>query len=371
MGRFVEEKELLRLSLRQFEGEHILSVYCPLRDSRDLREAVRNLEEFLKKHHGSDSLEKNVREVIRYLSHYTPEGTKKGLAIFANVVHGFFEVYELPQPWKHTVVYGPFPYTRPLAAIFDEYPRIFLVLADRREARFFEIYMGEIREHESFSSEVPSRIRAGGWYGLEERRIARSIEQKVVHHFQDIADILVDHFRRLHFDALFVGLREEEYVLFERVLPSYLRGKLKGKVALGPKSDLAEIRALALQLEGMVREEEDRALVDRLLAMVGNADLATIGLASVLRAASFGACQAVVVEEGYRELGFLCSSCGMMALFPGTCELCGGEKRAVEDIVEELLEVVILQRGEVKYLFARDFLVSPVQHIGAFLRFQI
>lgn len=368
MGRFVEGEELERLSAKRFDGNCVLSVYCPLRSRGEHKEAIHRLESSL----GTlGDLERDVREVIRYLTHYFPEERTKGLAFFTSTAHDFFEVYELPQAWKYTLVYGSSPYVRPLTVIFGEYPRIFLVLADRREARFFEVYMGEVREHEPLSSDVPSRVRSGGWYGLEERRIARSIEQKVLHHFQDVVDVLVAHFRKHRFDVFFVGLRDEEYALFERILPSYLQGKLKGRVELGPKSELAEILSLAMQLEGMVREEEDNMLLDRLLTMVGNADLAIMGLPHVLRAASFGACQMVVVEEGYKEPGFLCVSCGTMALSGESCELCGGERKMVDDIVEEVLEAVVLQRGEVKYVFPRNPKASAIQHIGAFLRFQV
>lgn len=368
MGRFIEGEELERLSSKRFTEDCVLSVYCPLRGREDHKETVHRLEAFLST---SGSFEKDVRDIIRYLTHYFPGERTRGLAFFTSTAHGFFEVYELQQPWKYTVVYGSSPYVRPLAVIFGEYPRIFLVLADRREARFFEVYMGEVREHEPLSSDVPSKVRSGGWYGLEERRIARSIEQKVLHHFQDVVDVLVTHFRKHHFDVFFVGLRDEEYALFERILPSYLQGKLKGRVDLGPKSDLAEILSLAAQLEGMVREEEDNVLLNRLLTMVGNADLAVIGLPHVLRAASFGACQMVVVEEGYKEPGFLCASCGTMSLSGESCELCGGGRKMVGDIVEEVLEAVVLQRGEVKYVFPKNPKISAMQHIGAFLRFQV
>jgi len=371
MKRFVATGELSALSGRQTERGKVLSVYCSTGEGFPERVLTR-LEEFLERYRefeGREDLQRSIREAEHYLAHSAPK--KQGLALFVDATADFFEVYELPRPWKCTVVYGPSPYTRPLEVLLGEYRRIFLVPVDRREARFFEIFMGEIEEHEPFFSDVPSRVRAGGWYGLEERRIARSIEQKVVHHFQDVVDILLEHFRKGRFEVFFVGLREEDYALFERVLPSYLRERLKGRVTLDPKSGLAEISEVALSLERMVLEEEDHVLIDRLLTMVGNAASATIGLANVLRAASFGACQTVVVDESYREEGFLCPSCGTMTLAPSSCELCGGERRRVENIVEEVLEMVVLQRGEVKYVFASNPRLSEIQRIGAFLRFLI
>lgn len=43
----------------------------------------------------------------------------------------------------------------------------------------------------------------------------------------------------------------------------------------------------------------------------------------------------------------------------------------MENIVEEVLEMVVLQRGEVKCVFASNPRVSEIQRIGAFLRFLV
>jgi peptide subunit release factor 1 (eRF1) len=283
----------------------------------------------------------------------------------------FFEVYELPQPWKLTLSFGPYPYVKPLSAILDEYRRIFLVLVDHREARFFEVYIGEVREHEPYHFEVPQKVREGGWYGLDEWRIARSIKNKMLHHFQEISDILLDHFRQKRFEVLFVGIKGEDYFLFERVLHSYLKERLRGRVEVGPKSDFPEILETALKIEKEVLDEEDNLLINRLVTMVGNADLATVGIANVLRAVSFGACQVLVVDESYRESGFLCASCGTMALSEGACELCGQERERIDNVVEEMLELVVLQKGEIKYISPSNDKLGAIQRIGAFLRFQV
>ncbi|MGQ9621905.1 MAG: baeRF10 domain-containing protein [Candidatus Caldatribacteriaceae bacterium] len=374
MGRFIEADELLKLSSVYSQEGGILSLYYKVGGNRweDEVAALRTIIPQRYARFGEiESFKESLHFLFKRLSHYVPSPKTRSLAIFAGMKNDFFEVYELPQPWKLTLSFGPYPYVKPLSAVLDEYRRIFLVLVDHREARFFEVYMGETREHEPYRFEVPQKVREGGWYGLDEWRITRSMENKMLHHFQEISDILLDHFRQKHFEVLFVGVRGEDYFLFERVLHSYLRERLRGRVEVGPKSGFPEILETALKVEQGVLGEEDNLLINRLVTMVGNADLATVGIANVLRAVSFGACQVLVVDESYREPGFLCASCGTMALSEGTCELCGQERGRIDNVVEEMLELVVLQKGEVKYISSSNDRLGAIQRIGAFLRFQV
>ncbi len=374
MGRFIEADELLRLSSVHSQEGGILSLYCKVEGNR-WEDKVAMLRAIIPQRYASfgevEGFKESLHFLFKHLSHYLPSPKTRGLAIFARIKNDFFEVYELPQPWKLTLSFGPSPYVKPLSAIFDEYRRIFLVLVDHKGARFFEVYMGETREHEPYYFEVPQKIREGGWYGLDEWRITRSIENKMLHHFQEISDILLDHFRQKRFEVLFVGIKGEDYSLFERVLHSYLRERLRGRVEVSPKSEPSEILETALKIEREVLDEEDNRLINRLVTMVGNADLATVGIANVLRAVSFGACQMLVVDENYAEPGFLCASCKTMALSEGVCELCGQKRGRIDNVVEEMLELAVLQKGEVKYISSSNDRLGAIQRIGAFLRFQV
>ncbi|MGC8779189.1 MAG: hypothetical protein ACP5Q4_10990, partial [Candidatus Caldatribacteriaceae bacterium] len=316
-------------------------------------------------------MEKDLKRIEDFLRNdFEVRGRVKGLAIIASEANNFFRVYRLAQPVHSEVVVGPRPYIRPLLAVLDEHHRIMLAILDHREARLFEIYMGEILEHESYRSDTQGKVREGGWYGLEERRIARRIENQIFRHYKEVADILLEHFRLEHFEYLFVGIKEEEYPLFVNFLHTYLKGVLKGRVHVSPKDHINAIVAEALRAEKAVEEAEDQMILKRLLEVIGNKGLATSGLRNVLQAVNLGACQTLVVDEGYREKGFACTSCGFLSLESQKCAVCGGEMNPVEDLVERLMAEVLWQNGEVKYIASNSPDLEAIGRIGAFLRFK-
>jgi len=111
-------------------------------------------------------------------------GRMRGLVIIADGARDIFQVFRVAQPVKSQVVVDPDPYIRPLIAILDEYHRLMLALVDEREARLVEVYMGEVLEHEALQADIRGKVTKAGWYGLEERRIERSITNKIIRHYK-------------------------------------------------------------------------------------------------------------------------------------------------------------------------------------------
>ncbi|MEN3186036.1 MAG: hypothetical protein ABDK94_07545 [Atribacterota bacterium] len=317
-------------------------------------------------------VERDFKRIEGFLrSDFEVRGKVRGLVIVASDASNFFRVYHLPQSLPSAVFVGPNPYIRPFLAVLDEHRRIMLVVLDHREARFFEIYMGEILEYASYHSDTQGKVKEGGWYGLEERRIARHIENQIFRHYKEVADHLLEHFRLKHFEYLFVGTKEEEYPLFVNFLHTYLKGTLKGRIHLNPRDHINTIVKEALQAEKMIKEEEDRMIMERFLEVVGNKGLATFGLLNVLQAVNLGACQKLLVDEEYHEGGFVCRACGFLSLKPEPCALCGGEVVPVEDIVERVINEVFWQNGEVKHIASATPGLQNIERIAAFLRFRI
>lgn len=364
-GRGLVTSFYLNVDPRRFTRQQFLAVAHALLQEKLTFLRERFSEEF---HPGVERDFKRIEDFLR--NDFEVRGRVKGLVIIASDASNFFRVYRLAQPLQSGVIIGPNPYIRPLLAVLDEHRRIMLVVLDHREARLFEIYMGEILEHASHHSDTQGKVREGGWYGLEERRIARRIENQIFRHYKEVADLLWEHFRLGHFEYLFVGVKEEEYPLFVNFLHTYLKGVLKGRVHLSPKDHINTIVAEALRAEKMVEEEEDRMIMGRLLEVIGNKGLATFGLLNVVQAVNLGACQTLLIDEEYRESGFVCQACGFLSLKLEKCALCGEEVVPVEDIVERIIAEVLWQNGEVKYIASATPGLERVEHIAAFLRFK-
>jgi len=78
--------------------------------------------------------------------------------------------------------------------------------------------------------------------------------------------------------------------------------------------------------------------------------LAIKGVDSVLRAIPLGACRLLVVDEDYYVPGYLCQECAYLDLKEPNCAFCAKESLSVEDVIEEAMEEVLLQRGEIKHI---------------------
>ncbi|MDI3530401.1 MAG: peptide chain release factor subunit 1 [Candidatus Atribacteria bacterium] len=299
------------------------------------------------------------------------KGRTRGVAAFVNSEENLFRVFLLPQAAKNQIIFDPDPYLRPLTAILDEYHRLLVAIVDHRDARLFEVYMGEIMEHEEHKTNIRGKIKEGGWYGLEERRIERKIENQILQHYKEVAFACMEHFRKGHFDYLLVGIKKEDYPTFLNLLHSYLRTRVKGRLNLNPKDPINVIIEEALKAEQNIETEEDNQILQELMEKIGNDDLATSSLPNVLRTLHFGACQMVVVDEDFIQEGFVCPQCHYITLEKSDCPLCNLPSVEVEDIIDEIIEEVLLQGGEVKYIKTDNPLLEKIQRIGAFLRFKV
>ena len=283
------------------------------------RNLLREKQQVLEKEGWSEELLNKVREDFKRIedfvvNHFELKGRVRGLVIIADAARGFFQVYRVAQPVKSQIIVDPDPYIRPLIAILDEYHRLMLVLVDQREARLLEVYMGEILEYEAYYSDVRGKVKEGGWYGLEERRIERSIKNKVLRHYQKVADAILEHFRMGHFEYLFVGMKAEDYSLFFPLLHSYVQPRVKGRIDVSPKDNVSTIIETALQSERKIEEEEDNKILEHLVETLHRGGLATKGIDNVLRSIPLGACQVLVVDDNYHMPGYVCEDCAYLAL---------------------------------------------------------
>src|SRR4030042_3749318 len=122
-----------------------------------------------------ESLLQDLDKIGRFGTQGLPVWNAAGLAMFARTGAKFWEKLALPRGPPNHFIFDRSLYVRPLPSIMDEYRRICALLLDRQEARWSEVFMGEISLLDSLKSDVPSRVRAGGWQGSTSKRIERDI----------------------------------------------------------------------------------------------------------------------------------------------------------------------------------------------------
>jgi len=113
----------------------------------------------------TDALLRDLDLISEYGSQSLGSSNAPGLAVFSASRKDFKQVLELPHGPRNRVIFDANFYLRPLASILDKYSHICAVLIDRREAVWYDISMGEIKFLDKIQSDVPSRVKEGGFEG--------------------------------------------------------------------------------------------------------------------------------------------------------------------------------------------------------------
>jgi peptide subunit release factor 1 (eRF1) len=317
-----------------------------------------------------ESLEQDFKHILNYVTlDFDGKGTRC-LVIFSSSKQNFWQVYRLPQPVKSRLIVSNEPYVRPLTTLLDEYKRYCTVVVSRDKARIFEVYLGEITEHTDIFSEVPGKVRIAGWYGLEERRIERHIDDQIHRHLKQVADATLNFFKEKKFDWLIIGGKKETLTAFERHLHSYLQERIVGRIDLEPDASLHEALARTQEIARRVEREEEQALIQRLMDEANSNGLGVLGLEDTLKAVWQGQVNTLILKNDLTVPGYVCPKCGYMSVEESECPIDQIAMTPTPDILEEAVESAILQNCQIEHVMESQEL-DNVGGIGAILRFKL
>lgn len=316
------------------------------------------------------SLEEDFKKIQNYVEQEFSGKGVRGVVVFSASKKNFWQVYHLPLPVKTCLIVSGEPYVRPLTALLDEYKHYCTVAVSRDKARIFEVYLGEITEHTEIFNQVPGKVRIAGWYGLEERRIERNIEDKVHRHFKEVADATLELFKKKRFDWLIVGGKRESVSTFEKHLHTYLRDRIIDRVDLDPNASLHEALLKTQEVAQRVEREEEARLIHHLLEEVNSKGLGVIGLEDTLKAIWQGQVNVLLLKDDLSVPGFVCPKCGYMSTEKSECPNDKIAMTATPDILEEAVESAIIQNCQIEHI-AESQELDNMGGIGAILRFKI
>jgi peptide chain release factor subunit 1 len=92
-----------------------------------------------------DSLFQDLDKIKAFCSRNLSTHNYVGLALFSCSDRSFWQEFNLVKSPRNLVIFDRNPYVRPLSAILNEYHRTCLLTFDAKEAKWYEIFMGEIR----------------------------------------------------------------------------------------------------------------------------------------------------------------------------------------------------------------------------------
>ncbi|MBN2198408.1 MAG: hypothetical protein JW747_01005 [Candidatus Aminicenantes bacterium] len=293
-----------------------------------------------------------------------------GLALFSCAGKKFWKEFELGASPRNRLIFDRNPYVKPLTVVLDESLRVCVLLVDRREARWLDVRSGEAVALDSLSSDVPSKIRPGGFQGTDSKRIERHVEAHLLDHLKKTAQKTFDLFKEHPFDVLFLGCADELRPDMESLLHPYVKNKLRGSLKLKPGAAPDKVLHAAEEREKELKTEEEGKLLDLFTSELEKGGLAVSGLRDTLRSLNTGEALTLLVSRGLSAPGALCPRCRLLWLEEKECPVCRKPTAAVLDIVDEAVEAALDKKTGVRHINPPSRLDHYGQ-IGALLRYKI
>lgn len=278
-------------------------------------------------------------------------------------------LFSLPVAVTDSCKLGQRPCLFPLVQGVAPFRETLVVLFEGNQVRFFRKLGTRLELLETLPEEIPARIKAGGRYGMDERRIERHAREERERVLADISARARGLFEMKPYDRLLVsGSKELAPRLLEHVrqgMPG-VEADLVPEVS-GPDSGL-EAR---LNRWAMGRFwDEGESLVARIRTESSKGGLAASGWRATLAASNGGAVHRMVLEEYEQVKGIRCPACGALGIDEKTCPACGVGTSTEEDLMEALLQRTVSQDGDVVIL-GRPSLLRDKGGVGAILRFAV
>jgi peptide chain release factor subunit 1 len=292
-----------------------------------------------------------------------------GLAYFSHSQKKFWHALELPHGPRNRIIFDTNFYIRPLAAILDKYSPICALLVSRREARWYEVTMNEIRALDELESDVPSRVREGGFEGTAAKRIERHIDAHLQDHFKRTAQRTFDLSKKHPFDWLFIGCEDNHCADLEAHLHSYLRDRIKARLKAHVGDAPAKVLQEVLEVEARLKKAEEEETVQKLVAELERGGLAASGLRDTIHRLNQFEVQSLVVTHNFSKPGRICPTHRVLYLTELKCPICDKKTEVVQDVVDEAIETVLKRGGAVKHVTPPSKL-DRYGEIGAFLKYK-
>jgi peptide subunit release factor 1 (eRF1) len=317
-----------------------------------------------------ESLLEDIDKIARYCREDLNSHPHAGLAIFSCGKEKFWEVFELPGPPRNRILMDQNPYVRPLSAIFNEHHKICLLTFDKKEAKWYELFMGEISLLDRLDGDVPRKVREGGWEGYESKRIERHIATHLHDYLRKASNKTFAIFKANNFDWLFLGCNDEHGQEFEPLLHPYLQKRLKARIKSKPSDSVSKILKDASVLEKKLKDQDEKQILKHFISVLEKGGLAVSGLKDTLISLNRGGVHTLMITRHYSKPGKICPKCNFLYADEIKCPSCQRKTLPLLDVIDESVESALNKKAQVKHINPPSKL-SRYGDIGALLRYKI
>jgi len=260
---------------------------------------------------------------------------------------------------------------KPLAALFSEYPKLWVALADRQNARVLQLEFGDIKERTSINNPIARHGRSDGFAGYDGGHAQRHKEDEIRRHFRELAEFLKNGGERREFEAIVFGCNDFSWTEVQAQLHPDVAKKTLGHFS-GEIAAMSDEKAAseALRVAQETLRKHHYSLLGEALDEAGANGRGVTGLRRVLRALELGEVDTVLMSQDYSARAVECANCRHLDshILP-YCPVCGHATRELDDVCEAIVPIA-LRKNLGLVLLPRDQTLDKVGNITALLRFR-
>jgi peptide chain release factor subunit 1 len=293
-------EELLRELARLADSErNVLSVYLTLEQGWDNAEDFVALESKkllpLLEPQEKGYFETSVSLLTEYLREKKEQGFKgPGLAFFVDLGTDYMKGIELTMPPEPLFAVDREAIIHPLALQFDEYEPIGVIMIDAHCTRVLIVAGRRIDDMERFCKKIHHLSKVGGWSQMRyQRRRLKQVQQFA----KDVVDKADTVFNEANVKRILIAGRDRMVTALENELGQQWKDKVITKVRwdleAADKEFLKKIRPILEEAE----REEERELLQRLLAEVRRGGLGIAGIDQIREALRIGQVDTLIISK--------------------------------------------------------------------------
>jgi len=317
-----------------------------------------------------DSLSQDLKQIRTIVGKSLNSNNFSGLAAFSCKGEGFWQIFNLPSPPRNRIIFDQNPYVRPLSAILNTHKKYCSLTFDRKEARWFEVFMGEITLLAELKGDVPSKVKEGGREGYDSKRIERHIASLLHEYIKKIVQKTLTLHKEDRFNGLLVGCPDEYVSVFEPLLHPYIKKIFRGYIKINPSHSSTKVhKESMLFIEELVKQDEEKVL-HRFVSELEKGGRAVTGVKNTLKSLNRGEAQTLLVTRHFSKAGRICPKCQFLFIDELRCPSCRIKTDPLVDVIDEAIEKAMDKNCQVEHINP-PLTLGRYGKIGALLRYKI
>ncbi len=316
-----------------------------------------------------ESLSQDLKLIQKLVSKALNANHSSGLAAFSCKGEDFWQVFDLPFPPRNRIIFDSNPYVRPLSALLGSHKKYCALTFDRKEAKWYEIFIGDITPLAELKGDVPSKVKEGGWEGYDSKRIERHIASLLHDYLKKIVQKTFALHKEAPFDGLLVGCPDEYVSVFEPLLHPYIKKIFKGYIKINPNFSSTKVfKESMLFIDDLVRQDEEKIL-HRFVSELEKGGRAVTGVKNTLKSLNRGEAQTLLVTRHFSKAGRVCPKCQFLYVDEVRCPSCLVKTSPLLDVIDEAIEKAMDKNCRVEHINP-PLSLGKYGKIGALLRYK-